>query len=68
MTELLKQAFIGVIGVYTPNTYTTYIDGESVEVIPAGLAGVDWAWICSALLVVGAVYILFRTIARIIAK
>lgn len=68
MADLLKQAFIGVIGVYTPNTYTTYIDGEAVEVIPAGLAGVDWAWICAAGLVVLAVYIIFRTIAKVISK
>lgn len=65
MTQLLKQAFIGIIGAYEPVTYTQIIDNESVDIIPSGLAGVDWSFILSAVAFLLVLYCTFRLIGML---
>lgn len=48
-----------IIGEYTPNVYTV---GEDVEIIASGMAGVDWTWIMSAILLVVGVFCAFKLV------
>ena len=53
-----------ILGEYNPVTYEVYSvagDTEVInEVIPAGLAGVDWQYIVTALFLLLTVYSVFR--------
>jgi len=66
MTELLKNTIINLIGTYNAPTYDQIIDGETVSVIPAGMAGVDWTWVASALMLIVVVYCVMRFIGVLI--
>lgn len=67
MNQLLKQAFIGIIGAYEPVTYTQTISEESVNVIPGGLAGVDWGFVLSGIAFLLVLYCTFRLIGMLFA-
>lgn len=54
----IKAFFDLFLGVYSPVTYS---DG-SVNIIPAGLAGVDWTYIVRAGAFLLIVYCLFRLV------
>lgn len=55
-----------VLGVYTPTSYIEYIydfQGQVIgtqNTIPAGLAGVDWQYIVTALFLLITIYSVFR--------
>ena len=67
MSEFLKQSFIGIIGAYEPVYYTQTINEESVNIIPDGLAGVDWGFILSAISFLLVLYCTFRLIGMLFA-
>lgn len=54
----IKAFFDLFLGIYTPITYS---DG-SVNIIPAGLAGVDWSYLVRAFAFLLIVYCLFRLV------
>lgn len=67
--EGLAGVVSSIFGVYTPRTYTTstYIGGEVVtgmEIVP-GLAGLDWPWLCGAVLFGIMLFCLFRLLGGI---
>ena len=67
----LKAALYSIFGEYTPNTYTQVIvnaDGttESYEVVPAGLAGVDWEWVGGVFLFSVMLYCLLRLLGGVL--
>lgn len=65
--DYLKTVFDDIIGQYVPVTYTSYTsDGTEVMVIPDGVAGVDWSYILSGILIVVCIYGLVRIIGGII--
>lgn len=64
-------ALIALLGSYTPVTVTVtqiLTDGTAVNVtsLVGGLAGADWPWITSAVLLVVCVFWLFRFIYGIL--
>lgn len=67
--EGLAGVVSGIFGEYMPRTYTTstYINGEVVsgtEIVP-GLAGLDWPWLCGAVLFVVMLFCLFKLLGGI---
>lgn len=67
----LKAALYSIFGEYTPNTYTQVIvnaDGttESFEVVPDGLAGVDWEWVGGVFLFSVMLYCLLRLLGGVL--
>lgn len=67
----MKELITDIFGVYTPTTYTNYVctdvtNGtyEAIDVIPSGLAGVDWVWIGGLALFLLITYCMFRIIGR----
>ena len=53
-----------ILGTYNPVTYevTTYVGDQEIvnEIVAEGLAGVDWQYIVTALLLLVTVYSVFR--------
>lgn len=55
-----------ILGVYTPISYTqTVIDADGVtrasnHIIPDGVAGLDWSYIVTAVLLIVTIYSVFR--------
>lgn len=70
----MREFLISVLGVYTPVSYAQSIYDaagtlkEVVNVIPAGLAGVDWLYVLSGLLLIVVVYALFRALGGLICR
>lgn len=68
------RSFIdSLLGTYVPQTYEHFVtltDGtQGLEnVIPDGLAGVDWSYIIAGLVFVILIYSIFRTIGGLICK
>lgn len=67
--EGLAGVVSSIFGTYAPRTYTTstYINGEVVmgmEIVP-GLAGLDWPWLCGAVLFGIMFFCLFRLLGGI---
>lgn len=67
----LKSALGSIFGEYTPNTYTQVVinaDGttESYEIVPDGLAGVDWEWIGGLFLFGIMLYCLLRLLGGVL--
>lgn len=61
----LKEIINIFVGEYVPITYT---DVDNVSRVANGLAGIDFAWICGAFLLLIGVYSIFRIIGLIISK
>lgn len=62
-----------ILGPYTPPTYTTFVPGldgalAAVEVIPDGLAGVDWLYVLSGVAFLLVVYSVLRLIGGMLCK
>ena len=53
----MRDLILSLFGTYTPVTFT---DVDCVDVIPAGLAGVDWVWIGGLFLFSITLYCVFR--------
>ena len=66
MIDTLKYVITQIIGTYTPITYTTYIGENEVSVIPDGLAGVDFGFVISGLMLIVCIYGIIRIIGGII--
>ena len=62
--ENLERFFRILLGEYNPVTYT--LNGE--EIIPAGLAGVDWPYLVRAFVFILAVYCVFRLVGAVLCK
>lgn len=67
--EGLAGVVSSIFGTYTPRTYTTttYIDGQAVtatEIVP-GVAGLDWPWLCGAVLFAIMLFCLFKLLGGI---
>lgn len=67
--EGLAGVVSGILGIYSPRTYTTttYIDGQTVtatEIVP-GLAGLDWPWLAGAVLFAIMLFCLFKLLGGI---
>lgn len=60
----MRQYLESVLGTYTPQTYQATIDvaGTAVtyEVIPEGLAGLDWGFIITAMVLVIGIASVFK--------
>lgn len=61
-----------ILGTYTPPTYETYVsvDGVStlIDVIPDGLAGVDWLYVLSGVAFILCIYCVFRLLGGLLCK
>lgn len=68
----MREFLQSVLGVYHPITYETYqmIDEQMVvvDVIPAGVAGVDWLYVLSGVAFILCVYAVFRILGGLICK
>lgn len=68
----MREFLQSVLGVYSPITYDTYqmIDEQMVvvDVIPAGVAGVDWLYVLSGVAFILCVYSVFRILGGLICK
>ena len=61
----LKEIFNIFVGEYVPITYT---DSNNISVVADGLAGIDWAWVMSSILLIIGIYSIFRIIGIVISK
>lgn len=62
MSEFLRDLFVQLLGPYNPPTYEMLVDGEYIDCIPSGMAGVDWTWVMSAVMLIVVVYCVMRFI------
>lgn len=65
MIETFKTLLDTIIGTYEPTTYTT---SSGAIVIPNGLAGVDFSYVGSVLLLVVGIYSIFRLIGLLLKR
>lgn len=61
---MIRSLIVDIFGSYVPYTYS--ISGE--DVIPAGMAGVDWPWISGAVFFGITLYCVFRIIGGAFKK
>lgn len=68
----MKDFLESILGTYEPVSYSTfeYIDEQLmvIEVIPDGLAGVDWLYILSGIAFLICIYSVFRILGGLICK
>ena len=72
----MREFIYNLLGEYTPVTYEhieSYWNGSeswdmTTLVIPDGLAGVDWAYVLTGLLLIVIVYSFFKTLGGIICR
>lgn len=65
----MKQLIETIFGTYVPVTYIEYLpDGTSYSVIPAGLGGVDWAYVLGVLGFFLVLYCVLRIVGAVINK
>lgn len=70
----MRELVISLFGVYEPimtaETVVTVVDGvdtaQTVDVVAAGMAGVDWPWIFGVLLFAICLYSFFRIVGCLI--
>lgn len=60
MINWLQQVF----GTYTPITYTD----NGVDIIPSGMAGVDWTFIAGIVIFIVITICIFKTIGKLFDK
>lgn len=53
----MKQLILDLFGTYEP---VSYLDADSVSVIPSGVSGLDWPWIAGVGLFALTLYCVFR--------
>lgn len=63
--QTIKSLITSIIGTYTP---VTYLDSNGTEVIPNGLAGVDFSYFGSILVLVISIYSVFRLIGVLLKR
>lgn len=61
MRDLIVQLF----GTYTPVVYT---DADGIDIIPSGMAGVDWSFLAGVILFGITLYCVFRVIGGVFRK
>lgn len=75
----MREFINAILGAYEPVQYVveeytfaedglTVLEMVSSEVIPAGLAGVDWSYVITGLVFVVVVYCLFKTLGGMICR
>lgn len=74
----MRDFLISILGRYSPPTYEQFqsvIDSTTgtqtsvlVDIIPDGLAGVDWLYILTGLLFIVVVYSVFKLLGGLICK
>lgn len=65
----MKQIIEAIFGTYVPVAYTEYLsDGTPYSVIPAGLGGVDWAYVLGVLGFFVVLYCVLRILGAVISK
>lgn len=68
----MRDLIANIFGTYTPPTNVTYVvvDGvtQTVNVIPAGVAGVDWQWLAGVGLFAIVLYCLLRMVGVLLGK
>ena len=74
----MRDFLISILGTYTPPTYEmfqTVIDSTTgqdtsvlVDVIPNGLAGVDWLYVLTGLMFVVVIYSVLKLLGGLICK
>lgn len=68
----MREFLQSILGNYNPVTYTTYEYVNEVitpiEVIPNGVAGVDWLYILSGLAFLIVIYSVFRVLGGLICN
>lgn len=58
----MREWVLNAFGVYTPITYTD----NGVDIIPSGMAGVDWQYICGVAVFLCIVVCTFKLIGTLI--
>lgn len=61
----IKDLILDIFGVYSAPYYT---DGGGIDIIPAGMAGVDWPWISGVVFFGITLYCVFRIIGGAFKK
>ena len=69
----MRDFLLSVLGSYSAPTYTSYVLGtegvlEAVDVIPSGLAGVDWSFILTGLFFLVVVYSFFKILGGLLCR
>ena len=68
----MREFLISILGEYSPVTYESFVNvnGETllVDVIPNGLAGVDWLYVLTGLLFVVVIFCVLKVIGGLICK
>lgn len=64
----MREFLISVLGEYSPVVFETVVDGASVSVIPSGLAGVDWLYVLTGVLLIVCVWSVFKLLGGLICK
>ena len=64
----MQTILFNLFGSYTPVTYQVPYEDTYYEVIPQGLAGVDWTYILGIGLFAICLYSVFRIIGSIISR
>lgn len=58
----MRSVIYDLFGVYTPVYYT---DSDGIDIIPSGMAGVDWTWVAGVILFAITLYCVFRLVGVI---
>lgn len=61
----IKDLILDIFGVYNPPSFT---DGGGIDIIPDGMAGMDWPWISGVFLFGITLYCVFRIIGGAFKK
>ena len=64
MVTTLKALMVSLFGTYTP---TTYVDADSIDIIPSGIAGLDIVWISGFLLFCLTFYCIMRLLGVVLS-
>lgn len=66
----MREYLDGILGTYTPTSYegVILVDGEEmfVNIIPDGMAGLDWSFVISGLVLVIGIWSIFKIFGLII--
>lgn len=63
--QTIHEFMADIFGDYIPVTYT---DSSGIDIIPAGVAGVDWQYVLGVVLFCIIVYSLLRIVGGLICK
>ena len=61
----IKDSLLSLVGDYVPSTY---LDLEGRTCVYDGIASLDFVWLCSALLLIVAFYVIFRIVGSVLSS